>query len=82
MLKMYFSEKFLKCIELTKKMLIDKCHTERREARRKSMEDKLRLGDWNHRSYNVSFQDRKLDIMIIKLLFRTEKPNGSVVLLL
>jgi len=44
----------LKCIELTKKMLIDKCHTERREARRKSMEDKLRLGDWNHRSYNVS----------------------------
>ena len=79
---MYFSEKFLKCIELTKKMLIDKCHTERREARRKSMEDKLRLGDWNHRSYNVSFQDRKLDIMIIKLLFRTEKPNGSVVLLL
>jgi len=46
------SEKFLKCIELTKKMLIDKCHTERREARRKSMEDKLRLGDWNHRSYN------------------------------
>ena len=35
-------------------MLIDKCHTERREARRKSMEDKLRLGDWNHRSYNVS----------------------------
>ena len=54
LIKICSSEKFLKCIELTKKMLIDKCHTERREARRKSMEDKLRLGDWNHRSYNVS----------------------------
>ena len=71
-----FSEKFLKCIELTKKMLIDKCHTERREARRKSMEDKLRLGDWNHRSYNVSYNGSS--IYFIEWSFRIGKQNGSV----
>ena len=48
-------QRFLKCIELTKKMLISKCDHERMEARRKSMEDKLKLGDWNsYTDYNVS----------------------------
>lgn len=47
-----YEEKFNRCIELTKRMLIEKCEHDKREARRKSMEDRLRLGDWStYRNY-------------------------------
>ena len=50
-----YEEKFNRCIELTKRMLIEKCEHDKREARRRSMEDRLRLGDWSsYRNYNVS----------------------------
>lgn len=48
-----YEEKFNRCIELTKRMLIEKCEHDKREARRRSMEDRLRLGDWSsYRNYN------------------------------
>ena len=58
-----YEKKFNRCIELTKRMLIAKCEHDKREARRKSMEDYLRLGRWSsdnrsYRNYNV----RKLSI--------------------
>ena len=42
-----FEDKFTRCINLTKNMLIEKCNHEKREARRKSMEDRIRLGEWS-----------------------------------
>ena len=45
--KVSLTEKFYKAIEQLKKELISKCEQERREARRKSMENKLKLGEWN-----------------------------------
>lgn len=51
-----YEEKFNRCIELTKRMLIEKCEHDKREARRKSMEDRLRLGDWStYRNYKVRY---------------------------
>ena len=55
-----YEKKFKRCIDLTKRMLIEKCEHDKREARRKSMEDRLRLGDWSsYRNYNVRFYYRK-----------------------
>ncbi len=51
-----FEDKFTRCINLTKNMLIEKCNHEKREARRKSMEDRIRLGEWSS-SYSVSSRD-------------------------
>lgn len=42
-----YEDKFKRCINLTKNMLIQKCNHEKREARRKSMEDRVRLGEWS-----------------------------------
>ena len=54
--KISLTEKFQKAIEQLKKELISKCEQERREARRKTMENKLKLGEWNSMNYrNVSF---------------------------
>jgi len=59
-----YEQQFNRCIQLTKRMLVEKCDHDRKEARRKSMEDRLRLGHWSsYRNYNekwingTAFQD-------------------------
>ena len=52
-----YEQQFNRCIQLTKRMLVEKCDHDRKEARRKSMEDRLRLGHWSsYRNYNVSWK--------------------------
>jgi len=70
-------QQMARCIEVVKQLLIEKCNIEKREARRKCSQNKLRLGQFITQRVGASFQENWQDGFDFQEISRRQEDHQS-----